>query len=112
MGPTRPADRGRPAGRRRHGWRRSGSCGCRTSGRSRIPPKALRGMAPKQPRDFHLALPISHNIARRWVGNAWGVEVTVLDSAAAITVNGIRLEAIEKGRGRPLLFLHPGIGLE
>jgi pimeloyl-ACP methyl ester carboxylesterase len=38
--------------------------------------------------------------------------VTVLDSAAAITVNGIRLEAIEKGRGRPLLFLHPGIGLE
>jgi pimeloyl-ACP methyl ester carboxylesterase len=38
--------------------------------------------------------------------------VTVLDQAATITVNGIRLEAIEKGRGRPLLFLHPGIGLE
>jgi pimeloyl-ACP methyl ester carboxylesterase len=43
---------------------------------------------------------------------AWGVEVTVLDQAAAITVNGIRLEAVEKGRGRPLLFLHPGIGIE
>jgi len=38
--------------------------------------------------------------------------VTVLDKAAAITVNGVRLEAIEKGRGRPLLFLHPAIGIE
>src|SRR5262249_8798099 len=37
---------------------------------------------------------------------------TVEDLPAAITVNGVRLEAIEKGRGRPLLFLHPGIGLE
>jgi pimeloyl-ACP methyl ester carboxylesterase len=38
--------------------------------------------------------------------------MTLQDSAAAITVNGIRVEAIEKGRGRPLLFLHPGIGLD
>jgi pimeloyl-ACP methyl ester carboxylesterase len=38
--------------------------------------------------------------------------MTLLDSAAAITVNGIKVEAIEKGRGRPLLFLHPGIGLD
>jgi pimeloyl-ACP methyl ester carboxylesterase len=29
-----------------------------------------------------------------------------------ITVNGIRVEVIERGRGRPLLFLHPGIGLD
>jgi pimeloyl-ACP methyl ester carboxylesterase len=32
--------------------------------------------------------------------------------ASAITVNGIRAEVVEKGRGRPLLFLHPGIGLD
>jgi pimeloyl-ACP methyl ester carboxylesterase len=38
--------------------------------------------------------------------------MTLQDSAAAITVNGVRVEAIEKGRGRPLLFLHPGIGLD
>jgi pimeloyl-ACP methyl ester carboxylesterase len=38
--------------------------------------------------------------------------MTFQDSAAAITVNGIKVEAIEKGRGRPLLFLHPGIGLD
>ena len=38
--------------------------------------------------------------------------MTLQDSAAAMTVNGIRVEAIEKGHGRPLLFLHPGIGLD
>src|SRR5215470_9642817 len=38
--------------------------------------------------------------------------MTLQDSVAAMTVNGIRLEVVEKGRGRPLLFLHPGIGLE
>jgi pimeloyl-ACP methyl ester carboxylesterase len=38
--------------------------------------------------------------------------MTLQDSAAAITVNGIKVQAIEKGRGRPLLFLHPGIGLD
>lgn len=34
------------------------------------------------------------------------------DSTAVITVNGVQVEAVEKGRGRPLLFLHPGIGLD
>jgi len=38
--------------------------------------------------------------------------MTLQDCAAAMTVNGIRLEVVEKGRGRPLLFLHPGIGLD
>ena len=38
--------------------------------------------------------------------------MTLQDSAAAITVSGTKVEAIEKGRGRPLLFLHPGIGLD
>ena len=42
-----------------------------------------------------------------------GVDLTTVeDLPAAITVNSVRLEAIEKGRGRPLLFLHPGIGLD
>src|SRR5262249_34193629 len=30
----------------------------------------------------------------------------------SITVNGIRVDAIDRGRGRPLLFLHPGTGIE
>ena len=29
-----------------------------------------------------------------------------------ITVNGLCIEAIERGEGRPLLFLHPGIGID
>jgi len=29
-----------------------------------------------------------------------------------ISVNGIRIEMIERGNGRPLLFLHPGIGID
>src|SRR5712672_4773704 len=29
-----------------------------------------------------------------------------------ITVNGLRIDAIDRGLGRPLLFLHPGIGIE
>jgi pimeloyl-ACP methyl ester carboxylesterase len=30
---------------------------------------------------------------------------------ASRLINGIRIEAIERGSGRPLLFLHPGIGI-
>jgi pimeloyl-ACP methyl ester carboxylesterase len=33
-------------------------------------------------------------------------------TTSAITVSGIQIELIERGRGRPLLFLHPGIGIE
>src|SRR5215204_6573167 len=28
-----------------------------------------------------------------------------------VTVSGVSIELIERGRGRPLLFLHPGIGI-
>jgi pimeloyl-ACP methyl ester carboxylesterase len=35
-----------------------------------------------------------------------------LRSGGPITVNGLRIEAIERGEGRPLLFLHPGIGID
>jgi pimeloyl-ACP methyl ester carboxylesterase len=31
---------------------------------------------------------------------------------AAITVDGLRIETIERGSGRPMLFLHPGIGID
>jgi pimeloyl-ACP methyl ester carboxylesterase len=41
-----------------------------------------------------------------------GQSVTAQDVAAAITVNGVRVEIVEKGRGRPILFLHPEIGME
>ena len=29
-----------------------------------------------------------------------------------LTVNGLKIELIERGEGRPLLFLHPGIGID
>jgi pimeloyl-ACP methyl ester carboxylesterase len=46
------------------------------------------------------------------IGRAEVDLVTVQDSISSITVGGVRVEAVEKGRGRPLLFLHPGIGLD
>jgi pimeloyl-ACP methyl ester carboxylesterase len=33
-------------------------------------------------------------------------------SAPMLSVSGITVEVIERGQGRPLLFLHPGIGIE
>src|ERR1700681_1402409 len=32
--------------------------------------------------------------------------------AKSIVVNDVRLEAFERGSGAPILFLHPGIGIE
>jgi pimeloyl-ACP methyl ester carboxylesterase len=34
------------------------------------------------------------------------------DAITSIVVNGMSVEAVERGRGRPILFLHPGIGLD
>jgi len=34
------------------------------------------------------------------------------DPASSIVVNNVRVEFIERGRGKPLLFLHPEIGIE
>ena len=42
---------------------------------------------------------------------AGGVLVTT-DVLSSIKVNGICVDAVECGSGRPLLFLHPGIGLD
>jgi pimeloyl-ACP methyl ester carboxylesterase len=33
-------------------------------------------------------------------------------ATASRVINGIRIETIERGSGRPLLFLHPGIGIK
>ena len=38
--------------------------------------------------------------------------MNVVADPPMVTVNGVRLELVERGRGRPLLFLHPGIGIE
>src|SRR6476660_6360799 len=38
--------------------------------------------------------------------------VTEQVERSGLTVNGIPIEYVERGRGRPLLFLHPGIGLD
>lgn len=38
--------------------------------------------------------------------------MNVIADPSKVTVNGIGLEMIERGRGRPLLFLHPGPGIE
>ena len=34
------------------------------------------------------------------------------DLPSSIAINNVRVELIERGTGRPLLFLHPGIGIE
>jgi len=34
------------------------------------------------------------------------------DAITSIVVNGVTIEAVERGEGRPILFLHPGIGIE
>ena len=36
----------------------------------------------------------------------------VIAADASISVNGAKLELIDRGRGRPILFLHPHIGIE
>lgn len=38
--------------------------------------------------------------------------MNVVADPPMVTVGGVRLELIERGRGRPLLLLHPGIGIE
>ena len=45
------------------------------------------------------------------VRNGRGVLVTT-EVLSSIKVNGIRVDAVERGQGRPILFLHPGIGLD
>jgi pimeloyl-ACP methyl ester carboxylesterase len=46
------------------------------------------------------------------IGHDGALRVTELGSSSSLTARGGRVEMIEKGRGRPLLFLHPEIGLD
>jgi pimeloyl-ACP methyl ester carboxylesterase len=34
------------------------------------------------------------------------------DARSSLVVNGVKIETIERGKGRPILFLHPNIGIE
>ena len=34
------------------------------------------------------------------------------DARTSLVVNGVKIETIERGRGRPILFLHPNIGID
>ena len=34
------------------------------------------------------------------------------DAIKSMVVNGVTIEAVERGEGRPILFLHPGIGID
>jgi len=34
------------------------------------------------------------------------------DAKSSLVVKGVKVETIERGRGRPILFLHPGIGID
>ena len=34
------------------------------------------------------------------------------DAITSIVVNGVTIEMVDRGEGRPILFLHPGIGID
>ena len=36
----------------------------------------------------------------------------MLEGITSLVVNGTTIEAVDKGQGRPILFLHPGIGID
>src|SRR5215472_18240396 len=58
---------------------------------------------------------ISHPITTTWgkfiQSRASGNPMAADGRVSSLAVDGVRIEMIERGRGRPLLFLHPGIGI-
>ena len=34
------------------------------------------------------------------------------DTIESMVVNGVTITAVDRGKGRPILFLHPGIGID
>jgi pimeloyl-ACP methyl ester carboxylesterase len=46
------------------------------------------------------------------IGRKGGGELVTSDSLSSRTINGIRIDTVERGTGAPLLFLHPGIGVD
>jgi pimeloyl-ACP methyl ester carboxylesterase len=46
------------------------------------------------------------------IGRKGGGKLVTTDLLSSIKISGIRIDAVERGTGAPLLFLHPGIGLD
>jgi pimeloyl-ACP methyl ester carboxylesterase len=46
------------------------------------------------------------------IGRKGGGKSVTTDLLSSIKINGIRIDTVERGTGAPLLFLHPGIGLD
>jgi pimeloyl-ACP methyl ester carboxylesterase len=46
------------------------------------------------------------------IGRNLGDGSVTTDVLSSIKVNGIRVDAVERGKGHPMLFLHPGIGID
>lgn len=46
------------------------------------------------------------------IGRQGGGELVTTDLLSSIKINGVRIDAIERGTGAPILFLHPGIGID
>ena len=46
------------------------------------------------------------------IGRKGGGKLVTTDLLSSIKINGIRIDTVERGTGAPLLFLHPGIGLD
>src|SRR5262245_46582566 len=40
-----------------------------------------------------------------------GLRMTT-DAVTSLVVNGVTIEAVDHGQGRPILFLHPGAGID
>jgi pimeloyl-ACP methyl ester carboxylesterase len=53
----------------------------------------------------------SAHAAHKTIGHSTEVGVGA-DGVSERTIAGVKIELIERGRGRPLLFLHPGIGID
>jgi pimeloyl-ACP methyl ester carboxylesterase len=46
------------------------------------------------------------------IGRQGGSNAVAAGELSSIAISGIRIEAVDRGSGPPLLFLHPGIGLD
>ena len=51
-------------------------------------------------------------IGRQGGGELVTTDVLPATTMSSIKINGIRIDVVERGTGAPLLFLHPGIGLD
>ena len=73
---------------------------------NRAPPIPMGGTPRKRARIRTKRGGHEHDRARAAMNDA------AIAADASISVNGAKLELIDRGRGRPILFLHPHIGIE